>query len=200
VASAPFAAGVLSAVALVQLAAGEQGMAAIAAVIKDPSTLLAARSPGGRSPGAKLDTKATHRAASTPGTQPVLAASPVVPAAFAAQPVQNPPPSPFSEAMPEQPSALSAVAPSPPAPEEGGFAGGPGGFAPTVFLPLGAVPGEPEVPSGADNPDNPPNPDTPPPVTAIPEPGSWVLLIAGLFASGLLLRRHGRAVAADRKA
>lgn len=202
-------------------AAGKASITTLVAVLKDPMTLFAERSPGGRAEGALLPTKpprervlSTIRERDPAGTLPGVE-DPVV------------------AGVPE------AGAPGGPAPEErvlsgereglpgggapGGF-GGPGGFAPFGGAPGGLIPenfatappggpGDPGVPGdpGPDGPGNPipgtppglldpgPGPDGPgiPPGlpgggSPVPEPATWAMMLLGFFAIGAAIRRRKR--------
>lgn len=185
--AAPLVAGLLCATVLGQLALGEKGMVAIAAAVKDPSSLLrdpssllAARSPGERGEGAMYSTKGARKVASgTPGT---------------GSPKDAPPANAVgggTPGLPSNPSAFGAI-PTDSVPD--GFVtpvGGPGG--PVIgtdstpgTAPLAPVPG---VPLPGPN----VSPPTPPVVTPVPEPGTWAMLIIGFFMTGMAIRRAKRA-------
>lgn len=201
---------VLGFVGLFFVAAVQQGDPAISqvskttliAVLKDPLSLFAERSPGGRAEGALIPVKervlSTVRERDPAGTLPGVE-DPVV------------------AGVPE------GAAPAGPAPEErvlsgereglpgggapggvggpGGFApfgGGPGMLAPENFAtapPDTGGPGDPGdpglVPGG---PGNPGIPGVPPGLPGggapVPEPATWAMMILGFFAIGAALRRR----------
>jgi hypothetical protein len=181
---ASLAGGFLVVTALGGLAMGEKGMTAIATVIKDPASLLSARSPGGRGEGAMYSIKGARKVAGTPVGDPGVGGpgrnsgggAPAgggddgtpVPSAFAANPI------------PDGTVGLPGGAPGVLGPAGDGVTPvitGPGA-PPTIIPPL--IPGG----GGSTNP--------PPPVTAVPEPGTWLMLIVGFFATGYALRRQKR--------
>ncbi len=161
-------------------AIGERGMAAIAAALHDPASLINGRSPGERGAGPMLSTKGERVAA--PGhdkpKERVLASlpdEPVVPSAFFADvpAIETP--------MLDTPLAIPAVFPM----------GGPS---------LGRVPGGSPIigtgipggggPGGGSG-GTPTEPNTPPP--AVPEPGTWLMLLIGFFLTGITLRQRAPA-------
>jgi hypothetical protein len=196
-------------------ATGKVSLTTLVAVLKDPLTLFAERSPGGRAEGALLPTKpprervlSTIRERDPTGTLPGVD-DPVV------------------AGVPE------AAGPGGPAPEErvlsgeregfpggggapGGFApfgGAPGGLIPENFAtapPGGGGPGDPgpSNPPGILDPSNPPGvnpPGTNPPGVnppglldppgggaPVPEPATWAMMLLGFFAIGTAIRRRKR--------
>jgi hypothetical protein len=206
---------VLGFVALFFVAAVQQGDPAtgkvstttLLAVLKDPLTLFAERSPGGRAEGALIPVK--ERVLSTIRERDPTGALPGVD-------------DPVVAGLPEAPG------PGGPAPEErvlsgereglpgggggapGGFGGAPGGFGGPGFAPgpgglipedfATAPPGGPGPGPGIDDPiiDG-PGPGAPPPpgifdpgASPVPEPATWAMLILGFFAIGAALRRRPR--------
>lgn len=191
-------------------ATGKVSITTLVAVLKDPLSLFAERSPGGRAEGALLPIKlpkervlSTVRERDPTGTLPGVD-DPVV------------------AGVPE------AAGPAGPAPEErvlsgerDGFPGG-GGGAPGGFAPLGgggpgglipenfatAPPGNPGAPGGPGDPPgiadpgdpspdpggpgNPGNPGVPPGGSPVPEPATWAMMLLGFFAIGGAIRRRKR--------
>jgi hypothetical protein len=187
---------------------GSGGTAAVAKALQDPLSLLADRSPGSRPEGALLSTKRAKAKALDPvelvlpgGRTRAPVAEDAAPEASLAEPAADPLlavaatelPLPFStpEAAP-----LALVSGAPP------YLGGAPG--PGILIPIGDLP--PIAPPGPSGPGTPPDccssgtpPDTPPPVTtAVPEPGTWVMLILGFFLVGGSLRAATRRAAAGR--
>lgn len=188
-------------------ASGKVSITTLVAVLKDPLSLFAERSPGGRAEGALLPTKpprervlSTIRERDPAGTLPGVD-DPVV------------------AGVPE------AAGPGGPAPEErvlsgdrgglpgggggapGGFApfgGGPGGLIPENFAappPGPSIPGEEPPPPGILDPETgPPSLIGPPPpvvigppgLSPVPEPATWAMMLLGFFAIGAALRRRTR--------
>jgi hypothetical protein len=197
-------------------AAGKAGITTLVAVLKDPLTLFAERSPGGRAEGALLPVKppkervlSTVRERDPTGTLPGVD-DPVV---------AGVPEAPDPAAIPEE-RVLSGEREGLPgggggAP--GGF-GGPGGFAPFGGAPGGLIPenfatappqGDGDPGPGPDGPGNPipgtppglldpgPGPDGPgiPPglpggSSPVPEPATWAMMILGFFCIGAAIRRR----------
>lgn len=185
-------------------ATGKVSLTTLVAVLKDPLTLFAERSPGGRAEGALLPTKpprervlSTIRERDPTGTLPGVD-DPVV------------------AGVPE------TAGPGGPAPEErvlsgerDGFPGG-GGGAPSGFAPFGGAPGglipenfvtpgDPGTPGGPGDPgpgdpgpggpDNPGLPGPPPGLldpggAPVPEPATWAMMLLGFFAIGTAIRRR----------
>jgi hypothetical protein len=180
-------------------ATGKVSTTTLLAVLKDPLTLFAERSPGGRAEGALLPTKpprervlSTVREREPTGTLPGVE-DPVVA------------------------GVPGAAGPGGPAPEErvlsgereglpGGFGGAPGGFGGPGFgrAPGGLIPEDfATAPPGDPGIDDPgiggPGPTAPPPPglldpggAPVPEPATWAMLILGFFAIGAALRRRTR--------
>lgn len=185
-------------------ATGKVSLTTLVAVLKDPLTLFAERSPGGRAEGALLPTKpprervlSTIRERDPTGTLPGVD-DPVV------------------AGVPE------TAGPGGPAPEErvlsgerdgfpGGGGGAPGGFAPFGGAPGGLIPenfvtpGDPGTPGGPGDPgpgdpgpggpDNPGLPGPPPGLldpggAPVPEPATWAMMLLGFFAIGTAIRRR----------
>lgn len=188
-------------------ATGKVSITTMVAVLKDPLSLFAERSPGGRAEGALLPSKppkervlSTVRERDPTGTLPGVD-DPVV------------------AGVPE------AAGPGGPVPEErvlsgerGGLPGGggapggsgaPGGFSPFGGAPGGLIPenfttappGTPGDPGVPGEPGNPGIPGTPPPglldppgVSPVPEPATWAMMLLGFFAIGAAMRRRTRHV------
>jgi hypothetical protein len=163
-------------------AAGKPGKAGLFAVLQDPLSLFAARSPGERGGGALLSTKPggpTERVLSTIRDR---------------DPALGDPPPADGAALPVTPGDLAAL--SPPvdgaAPGAGAAPGDPGlgapAFAPFApfsgaggdpgFLPAGSPPGGGGLPTGGGG------------VSAVPEPGTWAMMIIGFFSVGAAVRRR----------
>jgi hypothetical protein len=178
-------------------ATGKASITTLVAVLKDPLTLFAERSPGGRAEGALLPTKlprervlSTVRDRDPAGTLPGVD-DPVV----AGVPAATGP-----AAAPEE-RVLSGVREGLPGGGPGSFApfgAGPGGLIPENFgtaPPSGGGPGMPGDP-GPDGPGNPGIPGTPPGVldpgggAPVPEPATWAMMILGFFSIGAAIRRR----------
>ena len=189
----PVLAGVLCASIVDSVAVGGQGRAALAQVVKDPAAMFAGRSPGERGAGAMYQTK--HKAVGTPAER-TLANVPVEPAQDMGLPVVSDAVDPVATALfaqPDTPPAdvvpLADVGGTPPnffvpGPGIGPiFGGGSGGS----DNPGGGTPGGPGTGTPGDN-------GTPPP-PPVPEPATWMTLMAGLFTAGAVLRYQRRAFA-----
>ena len=145
----------------------------IVATLLDPLSLFAGRSPGERE-GALLPTKLAKAGPEERVLSQVRDRNPDS---------GNPTPPPIDGMLPN--AAL------PGAPGENTLAGGPGQFAP-FGVPFGAPggPGDGFIPG----PGGPGGPGVPPtgPVSAVPEPGTWAVLILGFFAIGWAMRRRAQ--------
>lgn len=160
---------------------------AVAQALADPASILDARSPGRRADGALTQTKNKRRyakvASATRGkptervlgqarTRPDVAA---VPAGAADPLVETPvavPQGTFSDAVATAGNPVTGaaiVAGTPGFGIGGGTVGGGGGGTP-----------------GGTNPDG----GTTPPVTAVPEPSTWMMTILGFMGMGIGLRRR----------
>ncbi len=143
----------------------------IIATLLDPLSLFAGRSPGERE-GALLPTKLAKAGPEERVLSEVRDRDPGVGAA---------PPDPGL--LPDAALPGSRLA--------DGLPGGPaGGFTPfgLPFSPPGG-PGDGFIPGGPGGPPFVP-PPTNPPVSGVPEPGTWVVLILGFFAVGWAMRRR----------
>jgi hypothetical protein len=150
------------------LAVNKVNSAKIVAVLKNPLSLFADRSPGGRGSGPLHLTKAgPHERvlASIRERNPAAANTPVLESSpnTAAGPGTI---MPVTDVSPEAFSRPLNLGPVP--------------FTPIYYdTPIGypGTPGSPDSPPG----DTPPGGDTPP-ITATPEPATWTLMLFGLFA------------------
>ena len=199
-------------------ATGKVSTTTLLAVLKDPLTLFAERSPGGRAEGALLSVKpggpqervlSTIRERDPTGTlpgvgDPVVAGVPEGPGPGGAGPEES--------VLPGESGGLpgSGGGGAPGGFGGPGFARGPGGLIPEDFAaapPGEGVPGDPGDPGvgpglgdpGPDpNPGFPPGPGAPPPgifdpgASPVPEPATWAMLILGFFAIGAAIRRRKR--------
>lgn len=192
-------------------ASGKASITTLVAVLKDPLSLFAERSPGGRAEGALLPTKppkervlSTVRERDPAGTLPGVDDPVVAGVPEAAGPGG---PAPEERVLSGERGGLPGGGGGAP----GGF-GGPGGFAPfggqgglipegpPTVLGAGPPPGVPgtDTPGGDPNP-NPGIPPGPPPglldppgVSPVPEPATWAMMLLGFFAIGAALRRRPR--------
>lgn len=199
---APLLAGALLGTVVDSLAVGGKGMAALVRVVQDPLSLFAQRSPGERGAGALLSTKGARRG---PTEQVLAPAREVVPPAEAqpfagladpelpalaylgvpeGAPVVAPP---FFGGVPVGPVGFfGGGSPGIPGPIGGGGGGG-GGGVPPLTPPV--VTPEPPGPPGPPIPPGPPSPPLP-----IPEPATWLTMLIGFFATGLIVRRRAARV------
>ena len=168
---------------------------AIAAALADPLSVFAARSPGGRAPGALTQTKPSRAKGAG---RPVELAE-VFPRERVLSNIRTRQPDAFAPA--DLPEALfvgpaggavpgiDTITPSVPT--------GNGGV--PIFTPGGIGPVVPGGGGGGGGTDEPP-PVTPPPVTPpvtpVPEPTTWLMMIAGFFAVGHALRSRRRGAGA----
>ncbi|QQV76731.1 PEPxxWA-CTERM sorting domain-containing protein [Sphingomonas aliaeris] len=161
---------------------------AIAAALADPLSVFAARSPGGRAPGALTQTKPSR----AKGTERPVKLAEVFPSERVLSNVRTRQPDAFAptglpdavfvgpagDAVP----GIDTITPVVPT--------GDGGV--PIFTPGGIGP---VVPGGGGGTGEPP-PVTPPPVTPpvppVPEPTTWLMMIAGFFAIGHALRSRRR--------
>jgi hypothetical protein len=198
-----FALGGSAALALLGLVFGVlvrgEDAQAIASTLRSPMSIFASRSPGARLSGVLLQTKPNYatKARGRPrpiGTAPrerVLSTGRSRPIPqFGTAPVLNPPLG--LSAIPTGFAAGPGIDAFPVGPgfdvpgfgfgDTPGFAGGPGGNPPGSNTPGGNVPGG-NVP-GTDN----PLPNGP--GSAVPESSTWLMMIVGLGAAGMALRRR----------
>jgi hypothetical protein len=177
---------------------------AVTTAVTDPGSILSARSPGGRAPGALTQTKKRQRVASAgrprlptervlsggrtrPGAPFVDAPLAFGPGAFDGLPLapvvlaDNLPPLPVIPGVP-----VIGLEPNGPS---GGLPGGGGG---------GGVIGDPGP--GDDGDETTPPPPPPPPnteVPAVPEPATWATFILGFLLVGAAMRRRSRRPATE---
>lgn len=162
---------------------------AVAAAIADPASILAARSPGGRAPGALSQSKLiqTKRRYARSGLK-----RPAGPTERVLGQARTRP----TDALPLG-DAVDPLTGTPLAIPQGAFgdlAGdgpslvGPGtvGFAGTPVTGIGIGGGGGGVGGGGDGGTTP----VVPPVSAVPEPSTWLMTILGFFAAGIGLRRR----------
>lgn len=185
------------------VATGAPGSAVIAAVLADPATLLAARSPGGRPEGALTQSKPVKPAAMLERVLSDLHERPgaVTPAAVAPALAGAPADSDVLPGTVVAPEAFPVVA-SDVGPAPGPFIGGgsnlPGAIVtPGIFTPPGGggTPGTGGGGGGGDTPGTvtPVTPGTP--VASVPEPATWLTMIAGFGLIGAILRSRRRKAA-----
>ena len=192
-------------------ATGKVSTTTLLAVLKDPLTLFAERSPGGRAEGALLPTKpprervlSTVRERDPSGTLPGVDDPVVAGVPEAAGPGG---PAPEERVLSGEREGLPGGGGGAPGSFGGpGFAPGPGGLIPEDFAtapPGGGTPGNPGIPGDPGDPGvgpgDPGIPGAPPPGifdpgggAPVPEPATWAMLILGFFAIGAALRRRSR--------
>lgn len=143
------------------------------------SDLLNARSPGERTEGQLSNTKHRHAVLADRDAEPADIKQPLKNFAEALLPTA--PPEVIIDAPPQVPEFALQLPPPPVffTPPGGGVVTPPGGGTP----PPGGPGGPPNQP-----PENPPPPPNPPP--ALPEPGTWLMMILGFGMVGLALRRN----------
>jgi hypothetical protein len=161
-------------------AVSKVSIATIVAALKDPLSLFAERSPGGRGSGALLSTKPGWKTASTVPEERVLStererepSAGVLPAADI----------PAFAVSPEYFAASSDLPRGDEFAEDQGFGWPP--FSTFYFVP---IPGNPEITTW---PVPGPTPSSEP-IIAVPEPAAWVMMILGFFAVGVAMRRGAR--------
>jgi len=169
----------------------------IADVLGDPLSLFAERSPGGRGLGALLSTKAGfkphERVLSTVRERPDIPPEANSPVFSAPQALESPP-----GTLPEDQVTGPAASGPPfsntpflyPGPPPEGVP--PTGTPPGEGIPPGGTPpGGPPPQGPPDTPTTPPTTSGPPPDTIlIPEPATWMMLVAGIVAIGMAARRR----------
>lgn len=176
------------------------GGQAIAAALADPLSVFSARSPGGRAPGALTQTKPAR----SKGAQRPVELAEVFPSERVLSNIRTRQPDEFAPA--DLPDALfiGPVA----GPVGGGAVPGIDTLAPVLPTGVGSVPIftpggiGPIVPGGGggggtgEPPTTTPVEPTPPVTPSVPEPTTWLMMIAGFFAVGLGLRSRRRAIVA----
>lgn len=159
----------------------QQGGAVLREVMRDPLAILSDRSPGKRLAGALVQSKPHLATGPTERVlSPVLERPAAIPAdldnlAQRAQELVDPglvrdPAAPGSNIAPPTPGSA--------------LPGDPGG--PVPPLPGGGGGGPPTPPEPTPT----PTPTSPPIVTPVPEPATWVMMIAGIGLIGMQLRRR----------
>jgi hypothetical protein len=156
-------------------------LASAAAALKDPLALLQDRSPGARM-GALLQTKHKLAQVSPREQEQAPAPSGVVPHERVLSETRTRPPVPGSVPGPDQVLPVQNM---------------PGLVTPQGTPPGGIVPFGPLPPSGGGGGGPPPTvietppvtPPTTPPISGVPEPSTWAMMIAGVFFLGSALRR-----------
>ncbi len=181
----------LSVPTILLLGHGAAVESAVAAAIADPASILAARSPGGRAPGALSQSKLkqtkrryarsgvkrpagpTERVLGQARTRPTDA----LPLGDAVDPLLGTPLIIPQGAFGD----LAGDSPSPVGPGTVGFAG-----TPVTGIGIGGGGGGVGGGGGGDGGTTP----VVPPVSAVPEPSTWLMTIFGFFAAGIGLRRR----------
>jgi hypothetical protein len=171
--------------------------AALVAALKDPLSLFADRSPGERGTGALLSTKPMKTAMADAGPEERV---------LAGVRDRDPPVGGLPELPGLNDPAFATDPGSPPA--DGGVPGDPGGGS-SSFAPFSAFPGiggpgflaggGGDPPGSGPPGSGPPGfgaPGLPPVLSAVPEPGTWAMLILGFFAVGAAMRRRMRTASA----
>lgn len=161
-----------------------QGGAMLREALRDPASIFSGRSPGQRGAGALVQSK------------PHMAAAP---SERVLSPVLERPGTPIPANLDDLPNKVMDVV----APGAVPVPGTPGAniAAPPLPLPLPGVPGSSGgvIPPGGGGGGGggssgggitPPGPPPPPVVTPVPEPATWVMMIAGVGLIGLQLRRR----------
>lgn len=160
-------------VAVSRSGAGERSMAVLTALVRDPLSLLAMRSPGERGAGALLSSKPFR--ASRPDDAPVERVLSVVrerpPFAYGAPMSLRELEPPVMEGLPPEPDFLPTI---PFGPEIEG----------PVIVEWPSPLWPPGLGGGGDG-------GKPPPQTPVPEPATWTMMILGFFAAGFMIRRAG---------
>lgn len=163
---------------------GSRAEAAITAYAPDVESILDSRSPGQRRYGWLLNNKPDRLAfsAEDPPSERVLPATRRRPAGGADVPSTPDSPLTTLDFMPD------AVVPSS---DIGDLAvpGAIGGIGPGSTPIIGGIPGPGGGGSGGSD-NTPGNPVTPTPVTAVPEPSSWAMLVLGFATLGTFMRRR----------
>ena len=159
--------------------------------------MLDARSPGERAAGALTQIKPRQASRSRavtpakPATPPLEQLARVIVPAPPAPPVDVMPPilPPPASGIVEPPAALASV--------PGGF--GPGGFGPGIVIGgVGAPPAGGGSPPGGGGGGTPPTTEVPPVISAVPEPGTWAMMLLGfaMIGSAMPSRRRRALLAA----
>lgn len=164
---------------------------ALAAAVADPAAIMAARSPGPRAAGALTQTKLRYAGPRAP-VERVLGGDRTRPAGAA------PAPGPDATTTGALPVVPANAFGDPVAADAPGVFGTSPGLTPVGGVPVsGFVPGVGGGGGGGDGGTGTTPPTTPvdPPVTAVPEPATWLMTIMGFFTIGLGLRRRRAAPA-----
>ncbi len=166
---------------------------AIAAALADPLSVFAARSPGGRAPGALTQTKASR----SKGAERPVELAEVFPSERVLSNIRTRQPDEFAPA--DLPDALFV---GPVAGPAGGAVPGIDAVTPVVPTGNGGIPIftpggiGPVVPGGGGGTGEPPTEPTTPVTPSVPEPTTWLMMIAGFFAVGYALRSRRRGAGA----
>lgn len=165
---------------------GREAGAAVAAALRDPAALIAGRSPGERGDNLVQSKGVVRVAFSDIPKERVLDETrerPVVPPEDVPGIVESLTENPEEIAGLPADKVLAALPP-------GGVI--PGGRPPSILPPGGSSGGGSSGGGGG----IPPGPTPTTPVSPVPEPSTWAMMIAGVFAAGAVLRRRSRPAAA----
>ncbi|WP_164157563.1 PEP-CTERM sorting domain-containing protein [Sandarakinorhabdus rubra] len=183
--------GLLLAMALLVFPVGyvfvqaSDGGAAVKALIDDPMSIFAARSPGERGPQPFATSKPAYAMLDPPGKpDPVL---PMPDSEAFLEPPAAAPGAPFDNTPAlDDPFGLGPGGPfAPPAAPDGI---GPAGFFPDP----GVLPFDPDGPIGGPPPPLPTDPVGTP--GGVPEPDTWLMMVIGFLATGAILRRQKQTI------
>jgi hypothetical protein len=163
-----------------------QGGAMLREVLRDPLAILFDRSPGERQGGALAQSKQHLATGPTERVLSPVLERPATPIPINLDNLPTRAQEVIDPASRTNPGAPGGGIPAPPG--GGGIGGGVGGGG-GIGDGGGGGGGGPPGP-------NPPGPPTPPVVTPVPEPATWLMMIAGVALLGLQLRRRPGAYAA----